>query len=339
MNSVSHWIYFSWLNLCPHRLVFKTEQLFCGCNYQKSVWHNYVLVTEHIPGMELLGDFFPCLPVELQHRVYISFLHCLTCGNKCQAQQSPGWVPRCLWQAVLGELQARTLRGISAPYNGKQGSHLLCSWSRGGLHFENAVPVRECSQDCICPCVGWIVRVGLQSSSLCGGSHGRAPWGGHLDGGWGFEEGMVKQEWCLAAAGIPCGDFAVLSLGSTRLQWQLGIWVIAAILPLLCLGPRCTAGDRDAAGGSGHSLSLSGAALNLCTHRVSWGQTCSVPRDTVGPAAEIAEHILKWKWHLDKHTALGVLCFTLTLLWDHEGHLVSMLLCSTGISAPRTCCT
>lgn len=103
MNSVSHWIYFSWLNACPLRLVFKTEQLLCGCNYQKSVWHNYIPVTEHIPGMELLGDFFSCLPVELQHGVYISFLHKLTCGNKCQAQQSPQWAPRYLWQAVCGD--------------------------------------------------------------------------------------------------------------------------------------------------------------------------------------------------------------------------------------------
>lgn len=40
---------------------------------------------------------------------------------------------------------------------------------------------------------------------------------------WGVVAGMVKQEFCLSAAGIPCGDFAVLSLSSTRLQRQLGV--------------------------------------------------------------------------------------------------------------------
>lgn len=40
MNSFCHWIYFSWPNSCSLRLVFKTEQLFCECNYRKAAWHN-----------------------------------------------------------------------------------------------------------------------------------------------------------------------------------------------------------------------------------------------------------------------------------------------------------
>lgn len=123
MSSVSHWIYFSWLNACPLGLVFKTEQLCCGCNYRKSVWHNFVPVTEHIPGMELWGDFFSCLPVELQHRVYISFLHKLACGNECQAEPSPRWVPGCLWQAVS---RALCPCGISAPCRTARSSGSSC---------------------------------------------------------------------------------------------------------------------------------------------------------------------------------------------------------------------
>lgn len=98
----------------------------------------------------------------------------------------------------------------------------------------------------------------------------------------------MKQEQCLDAAGIPSGGFAMLSLGSTRPQWQLGVPVIADILPLLCLGPHCTAGDGDGAGGSGHLLSLSvqgglwGSSEPLHPQAVSWARPALCSTDTVG---------------------------------------------------------
>lgn len=71
------------------------------------------------------------------------------------------------------------------PASGSQWDPLLCSWSRGNLHFEDAVPVGRHSKIVFVPVWG-IVRVELQSSSCCVRSHSRAPLGGHLDGGQGF---------------------------------------------------------------------------------------------------------------------------------------------------------
>lgn len=163
--------------------------------------------------------------------------------------------------------------------------------------------------------------------------------GWHLDGGQGFVERRVKQEQCPAAAEIPCGDFAGRSLGIADHSGSLGSGSLQTP-------------STAVPGSSLHSWRQGCCwglwALSLCAGRALVQPWTSVPTGCPGAkpalwtlwvaAAEIAEHILKWKRHLDKLTALGGLCFTLSLLWDRESHFASMLLLRNGVSVP-SCCT
>lgn len=250
MNSVSHWIYFSWLSVCPLRLVFKTEQLFCGCNYQKSVWHNFTLVTEHIPGMELLGGFFYAFLLNFSIGFTFPFYTQRLVEINVKLSNPPSVCQGASGRLCEGQLAAHTLCGISAP----------CQWVTVGPSAVFLVPWKFalwgcCScwktlQDCVCPCVGdsqgWTAELKLLCKIAQQSSFGWTPrWRAGVCVGdgevgtvsscswnslWGFCSALTGEyqakvaAWGLSDCSHPCTAMPGCSLHSWRHGCCRGLW-------------------------------------------------------------------------------------------------------------------
>lgn len=238
-----------------------------------------------------------------------------------------------VWQAVCRGAGSCALCGISVP----------CEWGGVGPPAVFLVSWRFALWGCcscwktlprLClPCVGgdsqtWTAKLKAvckitQQSSLgwtpqwrvgaCGvggeaGTVSSCSWNSL----WGFCSALTGEyQATVVAWGLSnCSHPSTAVPGSSLHSWRQGCcWGLWALTQPPCAGRALVQPWTSAPTGLVLGPNL------LCTAGTLWVA-----------AAEIAEHILKWKQHLDKLTPLEVLYFTLTLLWDHESHFRFVLL-------------